>query len=75
VTELGYLGVDMVIDREYGPLILEMNARPGLNIQIANGVGLAARIKRIDEIRDAIATPEARAAASRREFSTKWGDS
>ena len=75
VTELGYLGVDMVIDREYGPLILEMNARPGLNIQIANGVGLAARIKRIDEIRDAIATPEARAAASRREFSTKWRDS
>ena len=75
VTELGYLGVDMVIDREYGPLILEMNARPGLNIQIANGVGLAARIKRIDEIRDTTASPEARAAASRREFSTKRGDS
>jgi alpha-L-glutamate ligase-like protein len=75
VTELGYLGVDMVIDREYGPLILEMNARPGLNIQIANGVGLAARIKRIDEICDATAMPEARAAASRREFSTKQGDS
>ena len=35
VTGLGYLGVDMVIDADRGPLMLEMNARPGLNIQIA----------------------------------------
>jgi alpha-L-glutamate ligase-like protein len=75
VTELGYLGVDMVIDRVHGPLILEMNARPGLNIQIANGAGLAARIQRIDEIFDASASPQSRAAASRREFSTSRGDS
>jgi alpha-L-glutamate ligase-like protein len=75
VTELGYLGVDMVIDRVHGPLILEMNARPGLNIQIANGAGLAARIQRIDRIHDASASPQARAAASRREFSTSRGDS
>lgn len=74
VTELGYLGVDMVIDRQHGPLILEMNARPGLNIQIANGSGLAARIQRIDEIHDASALPQARAAASRREFSLNRGD-
>ena len=64
----------MVIDRDYGPLILEMNARPGLNIQIANGIGLAGRIKRIDDIYDPFATPEARATASRREFSTQRGD-
>lgn len=75
VTELGYLGVDMVIDRVHGPLILEMNARPGLNIQIANGTGLAARIQRIDEIHDASATPQTRAAESRREFSTSQEDS
>ena len=68
VTGLGYLGVDMVIDRDRGPLILEMNARPGLNIQIANGTGLAARIARIDELYDASATPEERAEISRREF-------
>ena len=73
VTELGYLGVDMVIDRFHGPLILEMNARPGLNIQIANGVGLAGRIRRIDEMYDASATPGARADASRREFHTNRG--
>jgi len=68
VTGLGYLGVDMVIDRELGPLILDMNARPGLNIQIANCAGLADRIDRIDEIYDADASPEQRAAVARREF-------
>ena len=68
VTGLGYLGVDMVIDRDQGPLILEMNARPGLNIQIANGAGLASRIKIIDNCFDADASPAQRAAAARREF-------
>lgn len=68
VTGLGYLGVDMVIDRERGPLILEMNARPGLNIQIANAAGLADRIARIEEHHDGRATPAKRAAFARREF-------
>ena len=68
VTGLGYLGVDMVIDRDRGPLILEMNARPGLNIQIANGAGLASRISFIDKHFDAEATPAERAAVARHEF-------
>lgn len=68
VTGLGYLGVDMIIDRDKGPLILEMNARPGLNIQIANCAGLATRIARIDQLQAAGMTPEERAALSRREF-------
>ncbi len=68
VTELGYLGVDMVIDRDLGPMILEMNARPGLNIQIANRTGLASRIAHIDEIFNPSATPEQRARVARREF-------
>ena len=53
VTGLGYLGVDMVIDNHLGPLILEMNARPGLNIQIANATGLSGRVSRIDQVFDA----------------------
>jgi alpha-L-glutamate ligase-like protein len=73
VTELGYLGVDMVIDRDRGPLILEMNARPGLNIQIANGSGLRNRVARIDEIHDVSATPAERARIARREFELKRG--
>ncbi|MDJ0814186.1 MAG: alpha-L-glutamate ligase-like protein [Woeseiaceae bacterium] len=68
VTELGYLGVDMVIDKDLGPMILEMNARPGLSIQIANGEGLTQRIARIDEIFAADAAPEERARIARHEF-------
>jgi len=48
VAELGYLGVDVVIDRNRGPLILELNARPGLAIQIANGMGMRPRVERVD---------------------------
>ncbi|MEJ2273740.1 MAG: alpha-L-glutamate ligase-like protein [Woeseiaceae bacterium] len=70
VTGLGYLGVDMVIDRNLGPLILEMNARPGLNIQIANSAGLLQRIQRIENIYDGSATAAQRAAIARREFVT-----
>ncbi len=68
VTGLGYLGVDIVIDRDRGPLILEMNARPGLNIQIANCTGLSSRVNRIDEIFAPKANPVARARFCRREF-------
>ena len=50
-VELGYLGVDIVLDRELGPLILELNARPGLNIQIANRRGLCARFDAVDELK------------------------
>lgn len=49
---LGYLGVDIVLDRDRGPLMLEMNARPGLSIQLANGEGLLRRLRRIEGLRD-----------------------
>ncbi len=45
---LGYLGVDIVVDRDQGPLLLEANARPGLAIQIANGQGLLPRLEDIE---------------------------
>jgi alpha-L-glutamate ligase-like protein len=47
-TGLGYVGVDVVVDRTRGPLLLEANARPGLAIQIANGDGLLRRLAEID---------------------------
>lgn len=47
---LGYVGVDVVIDAQAGPLLLEANARPGLAIQIANGRGLLPRLQEIDEL-------------------------
>jgi predicted ATP-grasp superfamily ATP-dependent carboligase len=49
---LGYIGVDIVVDEEQGPMLLEANARPGLAIQIANGRGLLPRLEEIDELLD-----------------------
>jgi alpha-L-glutamate ligase-like protein len=37
---LGFVGVDVVIDARHGPVVLELNARPGLTIQVANRRGL-----------------------------------
>lgn len=45
-TKLNFAAVDFLIDRENGPLIVEMNARPGLSIQIANSDGLRWRLKK-----------------------------
>ena len=50
-TGLGYIGADIVIDCHRGPMLLELNARPGLAIQIANGTGLAPRIRAVDALR------------------------
>ncbi len=50
LAPLGYLGVDIVLDAERGPLVLELNARPGLAIQIANGRGLQHRLDAIDRL-------------------------
>ena len=49
MTGLGYLGADIVLDKDKGPMMLEINARPGLAIQIANGCGLKSKLKEIDE--------------------------
>lgn len=48
LTGLGYLGVDIVLDKDHGPLMLELNARPGLNIQIANRIGILDRYRAIE---------------------------
>jgi alpha-L-glutamate ligase-like protein len=59
-VQLGYLGVDIVLDRDLGPLILELNARPGLNIQIANRSGLRTRLNAVDELRTLQTNPDQR---------------
>ena len=51
VPSLGYLGVDLVLDQEKGPLVLELNARPGLSIQICNRAGLRRRLERISGLK------------------------
>ncbi len=50
VTRLGYLGADFVLDAKHGPMLLELNARPGLSIQIANNTGLRPRLKAVEAL-------------------------
>ena len=70
ITGLGYLGVDIVLDKSRGPLILELNARPGLNIQIANNTGLGRALKAVDKVATDDPGFEQRVAQSRQGFST-----
>lgn len=55
VSGLGFAGVDIVLHPEKGPMVLELNARPGLAIQLANMAGLKKRLERVEDldIRDA----------------------
>lgn len=50
ISGLGFMGVDVVLDKEKGPEVLEVNARPGLSIQLCNKAGLKRRIEKIDDI-------------------------
>ncbi|HHQ4773525.1 TPA: alpha-L-glutamate ligase-like protein [Aeromonas veronii] len=50
MSGLGYIGTDMVLDKFRGPMLLELNARPGLAIQIANGRGLVPNLKTIEKL-------------------------
>jgi alpha-L-glutamate ligase-like protein len=44
---LKYVGVDLVIDAKLGPLMLEVNARPGLQIQVINDAGLVPEVENL----------------------------
>lgn len=48
VSHLPYLSVDMLIDQEKGPVVLELNDQPGLSIQLANMAGLRRRLQRVE---------------------------
>lgn len=50
-VKLGYLGVDIVIDQELGPLMLELNARPGLGVQLANRSGLLNKLQTVETLK------------------------
>ena len=47
-TAIKYLGVDVVLDADHGPCVLELNARPGLLIQLANRRGLRPLIEAVE---------------------------
>jgi len=49
-TGLGYMGADIVLHPERGPMVLELNYLPGLQIQIANAAGLKKRLERVEDL-------------------------
>lgn len=55
-TNIGYLAVDLTIDADMGPALLEVNARAGLMVQVANLAPLRARLERVSGID--VTTPE-----------------
>jgi len=50
VSKLGYIGVDIALDAEHGSIVFELNARPGLGIQVANKAGLRWRLEKVKDI-------------------------
>ena len=47
VSGLGFLGVDIMVDRDRGPVVAEINVRPGLSVQNANRAPLRERLERV----------------------------
>lgn len=54
-AKLAYCGVDLFVQKDKGPMVVELNAMPGLGIQVANKAGLKRRLERVEglEIRNA----------------------
>lgn len=71
LTSLCYQGIDIVLDRDLGPLILELNARPGLAIQIANQAGLKPRFDIIEAHVGTHSGDAARVRFAKEQFSVK----
>jgi alpha-L-glutamate ligase-like protein len=70
MSGLGYIGTDIVLDKKKGPLLLELNARPGLAIQTANGAGLLPRLHFIQQLikKHSGLSPEKRVAIAQEHF-------
>ncbi|MBW6441241.1 alpha-L-glutamate ligase-like protein, partial [Patescibacteria group bacterium] len=51
VSKVGYIGVDIAIDKERGPVVLEINAHAGLSIQIANLSPLKYRLQKVNGLK------------------------
>ena len=70
MTGLGYQGADFVLDESKGPLLLELNARPGLSVQIANCAGLLPRLKLVEAHRQELGDAGERVAFAKSNFAS-----
>lgn len=73
VSGLGFAGVDVALDAERGPVIMEVNRRPGLEIQNANAAGLLRRLRKIEGLRDGQVPVEDRLRKMREFDADHWG--
>lgn len=69
MTGLDYLGADIVLDKRGGPMLLELNARPGLAIQVANQIGLRHRLAAAAKIADLSQNQSEKIRLAREQFS------
>jgi alpha-L-glutamate ligase-like protein len=74
MTGLGYQGADFVLDETRGPLLLELNARPGLNVQIANRAGLLPRLRLVEANAGKLSDAGARVVFAKRHFAHSGTD-
>ncbi|HSW97530.1 MAG TPA: sugar-transfer associated ATP-grasp domain-containing protein [Candidatus Saccharimonadales bacterium] len=72
IIGLGFAGVDIVIDAKKGPVVLEVNSRPGLKIQNANLASLRTRLERIEDMD--IPTPQRGVTLSKTLFAEKFSE-
>ena len=70
MTGLGYIGADIVLDRASGPMLLELNARPGLAIQVANQAGLMHRMQIARDIIEGTNDPALRIQQAKERFTS-----
>lgn len=50
VADLVFAGIDIFLHQEKGPMVVELNAAPGLSIQAANRAGLRRRLERVADL-------------------------
>lgn len=70
VVGLKYGGVDISVDKKEGPVVLELNARPGLGIQVANMAPLRDRLSRLRGLK--VKSPERGIAIAKDLFSGQF---
>lgn len=71
-ANLLYGGVDLFIDKQKGPMVVELNTSPGLSIQLANHQGLKRRLESIHDLQ--VLSPEHGVRISRALFRSNLTD-
>jgi alpha-L-glutamate ligase-like protein len=72
IIGLGFAGVDIVMDAKKGPVVLEINSRPGLKIQNANLASLRTRLERVEDME--IQSPQRGVTVAKTLFAEKFSE-